>query len=116
MIYKQLYECMSYVALEAITSKSLNMIVANEGAQTRPYQYYVTVCLSVPPSKQFREAPVITVQRFVCLSFAIMTSQGNGYYCQDGFLLTSTGCTVSAPAEPNNSTMDLRGFRRAITI
>ena len=29
------------------------MILANEGAQTRPYQYYVTVCLSAPPSKQF---------------------------------------------------------------
>ena len=46
---------MSYVALEAITNLSLNMILdlANEEAQTRPYQYYVTVCLSVPPTKQF---------------------------------------------------------------
>ena len=43
---------MSYVALEAITNQSLNMILANEKAQTRPY-YYVTVCLSVPPTKQF---------------------------------------------------------------
>ena len=44
---------MSYVALEAITNQSLNMILANEEAQTRPYQYYVTVCLLVPPTKQF---------------------------------------------------------------
>ena len=44
---------MSYVALEAITNLSLNMILASEEAQTRPYQYYVTVCLSVPPTKQF---------------------------------------------------------------
>ena len=41
------------------------MILANE-AQTRPYQYYVTVCLSVLPTKQFSEAPVVTVQQFVC--------------------------------------------------
>ena len=58
------------------------MILANEGAQTRPYQYYVTVCLSVPPTKQFREAPVVTVQWFVCLSVAMTTSQGNGYGTQ----------------------------------
>ena len=32
------------------------MILANGEAQTRPYQYYVTVCLSVPPTKQFWEA------------------------------------------------------------
>ena len=38
------------------------MILANEEALTRPYQYYVTVCLSVPPTKQFCEAPVVTVQ------------------------------------------------------
>ena len=40
---------MSYVALEAITNQSLNMILANEEAQsqTRPFQHYVTVCLSV---------------------------------------------------------------------
>ena len=44
---------MSYVALEARTNQSLNMILANGEAQTRPYQYYVTVCLSVPPAKQF---------------------------------------------------------------
>ena len=44
---------MPYVALEAITIESLNMILANEEAQTRPYQYYITVCLSVPPTKQF---------------------------------------------------------------
>ena len=37
---------MPYVALEAITIQSLNMILANNEAQTRPYQYYVTVCLS----------------------------------------------------------------------
>ena len=29
-------------------------------------EYYVTVCLSVPPTKQFSEAPVVTVQRFIC--------------------------------------------------
>ena len=29
---------MSYVALEALTNQSLNMILANEEAQTRPYQ------------------------------------------------------------------------------
>ena len=44
---------MSYVTIEAITTQSLNMILANEEAQTRPYQYYVTVCPSVPPTKQF---------------------------------------------------------------
>ena len=38
------------------------MILANEGAQHRSYQYYVTVSHSVPPTKQFREAPVVTVQ------------------------------------------------------
>ena len=42
------------------------MILANEEAQTRAYQYYVTVCLSVPPT--------------VCLSVAMATSQGNGLY------------------------------------
>ena len=44
---------MSYVALEDIKNQSLNMILANEEAQTRPYQYYVTICPSVPPTKQF---------------------------------------------------------------
>ena len=44
---------MSYVALEGIKNQSLNMILANKEAQTGPYQYYVTVCLSVPPTKQF---------------------------------------------------------------
>ena len=58
------------------------MILANEEAQTRPYQYYVTVCLSVPPTKQFCEAPVVTVQWFVCLSVAMTTSQGYGYGTQ----------------------------------
>ena len=70
---------MPYVALEAITIQSLNIILANEEAQTRPYQYYETVCLSVPPTKQCCEAPVVTVQWFVCLSVAMMSSQGNGY-------------------------------------
>ena len=55
------------------------MILANEKAQIRPYQYYVTVCLSVPPTKQFWEAPVVMVQWFVCLSGAMATSQGKGY-------------------------------------
>ena len=58
------------------------MILANEEALIRPYQYYVTVCLSVPPSKQFCEAPVVTVQWFVCLSVAMTTSQGYGYGTQ----------------------------------
>ena len=58
------------------------MILANEEAQTRPYQHYVTVCLSVPPTKQFWEAPVVMVQWFVCLSVAMATSQGNGYGTQ----------------------------------
>ena len=57
------------------------MILANE-ALTRPYQYYVTVCLSVSPTKQFRESPVFMVQWFVCLSVAMTTSQGNGYGTQ----------------------------------
>ena len=58
------------------------MILANEKALTRPNQYYVTVCLSVPPTKQFCEAPVVTLQWFVCLSVAMTTSQGNGYGTQ----------------------------------
>ena len=58
------------------------MILANEEALTRPYQYYVTVCLLVPPTKQFCEAPVVTLQWFVCLSVAMTTSQGNGYGTQ----------------------------------
>ena len=58
------------------------MILANEGTQARPYQYYVTVCLSVPPTKQFCEAPVVTVQWCVCLSVAMTTSQGYGYGTQ----------------------------------
>ena len=58
------------------------MILANEEALTRPYQYYVTVCLSVPPTKQFCEAPVVTLQWFVCLSVAMTTSEGNGYGTQ----------------------------------
>ena len=37
------------------------MILANEEAQIRPYQYHETVCLSVPPTEQFWEAPVVTV-------------------------------------------------------
>ena len=41
------------VALQGIQKQSLNMILANGEAQTRPYQYYVTVCLSVPATKQF---------------------------------------------------------------
>ena len=48
---------MSYAALEGIKNQSLNMILANEEAQTRPYQYYVTVCLSVPLTKQFLRGP-----------------------------------------------------------
>ena len=44
---------MPYVALKAITIQGLNMILANEEAQTRAYQYYVTVCLPVLPTKQF---------------------------------------------------------------
>ena len=44
-------------------------------------QYYVTVRLSVPLTKQFREAPFVTVQRFVCVSVATTTSQGK--YCRD---------------------------------
>ena len=58
------------------------MILANEEALTRPYQYYITVCLSVPPTKQFCEAPVVTLQWFVCLSVAMTTSEGNGYGTQ----------------------------------
>ena len=34
---------------------------------------------SVPSTKQLSEAPVVTVQWFVCLSVTITTSQGNGY-------------------------------------
>ena len=37
---------MSYVALEGIINQSLNVILVNEEAHTRPYQYYVTVCPS----------------------------------------------------------------------
>ena len=44
---------MSDVVLEPIINQSLNVILVNEEAQTRPYQYYVTFCLSVPPTKQF---------------------------------------------------------------
>ena len=58
------------------------MILANEGALTRAYQYYVTLCLSVPCTKQFRVAPVVTVQWFVCLSVTMTTSQGNGFGTQ----------------------------------
>ena len=58
------------------------MILANEEAQTRPYQYYVTICLSVPPTMQFLEPPVIMVQWFVCLSVAMANSQGKGYGTQ----------------------------------
>ena len=67
---------MFYVALQAIKNQSLNMILANEEAQTRPYPYYVTltVCLSVPPTKQFGEAQVVIVQWFVCLSVAMVTN------------------------------------------
>ena len=68
---------MSYVALEAIINQRLNMILANEEAQTRPYQYHVTVCLSVPPTKQFWEAHVAMVQWFVCLSVAMTTNFPN---------------------------------------
>ena len=53
------------------------MILANEEALTRPSQYYVTVCLSVPPTKQFCE-----VLWFVCLRVAMTTSQGYGYGTQ----------------------------------
>ena len=42
------HECVSYVAVQAITNEGLNMILANQEAQTRAYQYYVTVCSSVP--------------------------------------------------------------------
>ena len=52
------------------------MILANQEAQTRAYQYYVTVCISVPV------ITVITVQWFVCPSVAMTTSQGNGYGTQ----------------------------------
>ena len=56
---------------------TLNTFVANEVSQTRAYQYYVTVCLSAPCTKQFCEAPAVTVQLFVCLSVAMTTRQGN---------------------------------------
>ena len=71
---------MPYVALQAKRNQSSNRILANEGPQHRAYQYYVPVCLSVPPTKQFSEAQVVTVQWFVCLSVAMTTSQGNGLY------------------------------------
>ena len=74
------------------------MILANEGAQTRPYQYDVTVCLSVPPTKQFGEAPVVTVQWFVCLSVAMTTSQGNGYGTQSNRILLHNNL-LSTPSE-----------------
>ena len=45
----------------------MNRILANEEGQTRAYQYYVTICLSFPPTKQ---APGVTLQWFVCLSVA----------------------------------------------
>ena len=71
---------MFYVALEAITNQSLNMILANGEAQTRPYQYYVVFFVvffaSSPLTYQYY---VVTVQWFVCLSVAMTTSQGNGY-------------------------------------
>ena len=73
---------MTDIALEAITNQSLNRIPANEEVMTRPYQYYVTVCPSVPHTKQLLEAPVITIQWFVCLSVAMTTIQGNGYGIQ----------------------------------
>ena len=44
---------MSYVALQVKTNQSLNRTLANEGAKPRAYQYYVTVCVSVPSTKQF---------------------------------------------------------------
>ena len=56
------------------------MILANQGTQTRAYHYHVTVYLSVPSTKQFCVAPVVTVQWFVCLSVSMMTSLGNGLY------------------------------------
>ena len=61
------------------------MILANQEAQTRAYQYYVTVCISVPSTNQFLEAPVVTVPWFVCLSVAMKTSQGNGYGTQSSY-------------------------------
>ena len=55
-------------------------MVANEVPQISAYQCYVTVCLSVPCTKQFCEAPVVTVQLFVCLSVAMTTRLGNRLY------------------------------------
>ena len=71
--------CVLYVAIQAITNQGLNMILPNQEAQTRAYQYYVTVCISGRFTKQFREAPVVMAQWFVCLSVTMKTSRENGY-------------------------------------
>ena len=75
------------------------MILVNKEAQTRPYQYYVTVCLSVPSTKHFLESPAVTVQWFVCLSVAMTTRQGNRYGTQSIELGLSEGWLRKVPAE-----------------
>ena len=92
----------------AITNQSLNMILANEEALTRPYQYYVTVCLSVPPTKQFCEAPVVMVQWFVCLSVAMTTSQGYGYGTQS--IRREGGTAVGGEMEGRDEWIKLVGY------
>ena len=52
-----------------------------EEAQTIAYQYYVTVCPSDPPTKQFWEAPCSRHASVVCLSECCNDDQqGNGLY------------------------------------
>ena len=65
------YDCMPYIALEAITIESLNMILANEEAQTRPVSQSLLISSFERPLSSW-------VQR----SVAMTTSQGNGYGTQ----------------------------------
>ena len=59
---------MSYVALElrSYKNQSLNMILANEEAQSRPYQYYVVVVVLLLTTKSHTDRSHVS-NIFTCL-------------------------------------------------
>ena len=64
---------------QLIRNQSFDMILANEGAQLRAYQYYLIVSSLSPPYKAVLRTPS-RHGSLVCLNVAMTTSLGNGFF------------------------------------